>query len=46
MNFGFQLILILTRGADINVDISDDILDGFNDFLEDCAFRKFCLEHF
>ena len=35
----------LTRGADIDVDISDDILDGIDDLLEDESFSEFCLEH-
>ena len=36
---------LLTRGADIDVDISDDILDGVDDFLEDESLAEFCLEH-
>lgn len=38
--------MILTRGADVDVDVGDDILNGLHYFLEDGAFRKFCLEHF
>ena len=38
--------VILTRWADVNVNISDDILNGVDDLLEDESFAEFCLEHF
>ena len=35
----------LTRGADVNVNVGNDILDGLDDLLEDYAFREFSLKH-
>jgi hypothetical protein len=35
----------VTLGSDINVDISDEVLNGFNDLFEDDSFGKFCFEH-
>jgi hypothetical protein len=37
---------MLTSGTNINVDVSDDILDGLNDLLEDDSFGQFGLKHF
>jgi hypothetical protein len=36
---------MLTSGTNIDVDISDDILDRLNDLLEDYSFSKFGFEH-
>jgi hypothetical protein len=38
-------IVALTVGADVDVDVGDDVLDGVDDLLEDDTFAEFCLEH-
>lgn len=35
----------LTVGADVDVDVCDDVLDGVDDLLEDDTLAEFCLEH-
>ena len=39
------MFLKLTSWADIDVYVGDEILDGFNDFLEEMTFGKFGFEH-
>lgn len=35
----------VTLGSDINVDVGDEVLNGFDDLFEDDSFGEFCLEH-
>ena len=42
----FRAEQMLTSRTNVNVDISDDILDGFNNLLEDDSFCQFGLKHF
>ena len=35
----------LTRWADVDVDIVDNVLDGFNNSLENATVGKFSFEH-
>ena len=45
-NIRIRLICcVLTRWSNIDVDVSDKILDGFNDFLKNVTFSEFCFEH-
>ena len=37
---------MITCRTNINVNISDNILDGFNNLLEDDSFCQFSLKHF
>ena len=37
---------LLTCGANVQVDVVDEVLDGLDDLFEDEAFREFRFEHF
>jgi hypothetical protein len=37
---------VLTGWADVDVDISNDVLDGFDNLLEDVSFDELGFEHF